>query len=77
MRKISSSGTKEVTTLSHGYTASLPQLGGFAMTQLDRVLTSFACDQKKLHFLFAKLGCIPSESPGLFVVQFKDALSKN
>ena len=28
---------EEVTTLSHGYTAPLPQVRGFAMKQLDRV----------------------------------------
>ena len=56
---------EEVATLSHGYTAPLPQLRGFAVQQLDKVRTSFAGDEKYLHLLFAKLVRIPSESPGL------------
>ena len=55
---------EEVTTLSHGYTAPLPQIHGFAMKQLDRGGTSFAGDQKQLHLLFITLVRISSESPG-------------
>ena len=55
---------KEVTTLSHGYTAPLPLVHGFAMKQLDRVGTSFPGDQKQLHLLFVTLVRISSESPG-------------
>ena len=55
---------EEVTTLSDGYTAPLPQVRGFAMKQLDRVRTSFAGDQKQLHRLFVKLVHLPNESPG-------------
>ena len=55
---------KEVTSLSHGYTAPLPQVRGFAMKQLDKLRTSFAGDQKQLHLLFVKLVCLPRESPG-------------
>ena len=50
--------------LSHGCTAPLPQLCGFAIELLDRVRTSFAGDQKELYLLFANLVCMPSESPG-------------
>ena len=50
--------------LSHGYTALLPQVCGFAMKQLDRVRTSFAGDQKQHHLLFVKLVRLPNESPG-------------
>ena len=35
---------EEVTTLSHGYMAPLPQVRGFTVKQLDRVRTSFAGD---------------------------------
>ena len=55
---------EEVTTLSQGYTAPLPQVRGFAMKQLDRVRTSFAGAQKPLHLLFVKLVGLPNESPG-------------
>ena len=55
---------EEVTTLSYGYTAPLPQVRGFAMKQLDRVRTSFAGEQKQLHILFVKLVRLPNESPG-------------
>ena len=54
---------EKVTTLSHGYTPSLPQVRGFAMKQLDRVRTSFEGDQKQLHLLFVKLVRLPNESP--------------
>ena len=49
---------------AHGYTAPLPQIGGFAMKQLDRVRTSFAGAKKQLHLLFVKLVRLPNESPG-------------
>ena len=55
---------EEVTSLSHGYTAPLPQVRGFAMKQLDKVRTSFAGAQKQLHLLFLKLVRLPNESPG-------------
>ena len=55
---------EEVTSRSHGYTAPLPQVRGFAMKQFDRVRTSFAGAQKQLHLLFVKLVCLPNESPG-------------
>ena len=55
---------QEVTTLSDGYTAPLPQVREFAMKQFDRVRTSFAGDQRRLHLLFVKLVRLPNESPG-------------
>ena len=54
----------EVTSLSHGYTAPLPQIRGFAMKQLERVRTSFVGAQKQLHLLFVKLVPLPNGSPG-------------
>ena len=54
----------EVTSLSHSYTAPLPQFREFAMKQLDIVRTSFAGAQKRLHLLFLKLVRLPNESPG-------------
>ena len=55
---------EEVTTLSHGYTAPLPQFRGFAIKHLDKVRTSFAGDQKVLLLLFTNVVRIPCESPG-------------
>ena len=55
---------EEVTSLSHGYTAPLPQVRRFAMKQLCRVRTSFAGAQKQLHLLIVKLMRLPNESPG-------------
>ena len=52
---------EELTTLSHGYTAPLPQVRRFAMKQLDKLRTSFAGDQKQLHLLFVKLVCLTNE----------------
>ena len=65
---------EEVLSLSHGYTAPLPQVRAFAMKQADRVRTSFAGAQKQLHLLFVKFVRLPNESPGRFIMHFKDAL---